>query len=313
LEATLDAEDISVEQELQASDARRTRDDMFRHPIQQVLGQAFPQDAYGLPNLGEPDGVLGLTADDVRAWAEAVSRSRPVVVLAGDMTAADAIEALSPLTSVGSVGRPSAAHRIVPEWDSGRADEARQKEQTAFALAFPCAAYGSGDRYPLKVTGAVLSGLAGRLFEELRDKRSLAYTVAAFPWLARRAGAMLCYIATSPDREEEARDAMLAELQRLVDEPPTSVELGRARNYAAGSVEIRQQSGRAVASEILDAWIHGSLDDLAETPERLRGVTQEEMLRVATETFDPDVRAEYVVRGSVKTSTSRGTNAGSRS
>jgi zinc protease len=220
-----------------------------------------------------------------------------VVVLVGDLEADEAIESLSPLTGWAVRGDGSGTEQGSPAWQPGRGSETRQKEQTAFAMAFPTAPYGSADRSPLKVVASVLSGLAGRLFDELREQRSLAYTVAAVPWLARRAGAMLCYIATSPEREEEAREAMLAELGRLTAQPPTSAELDRARNYAAGTVEIRQQSGRAVAGEILEAFVHGSLEDLAETPQRLRGVTLEDVLRVAGDVFDPEVRAEYVVRG----------------
>ena len=296
LEASLQEDDFRLERELQASDARRVRDDMFRHPLQRVLAQAFPGDAYGLPGLGDPDTLLGLSGDRVRDWAARVASTRPVVILTGDLDADSALEALAPLTGWKAGGKAT-TEQAPPVWEPGRENEARQKKQTALAMAFPCAAFGSPDRHALRVVASVLSGLAGRLFEELREKRSLAYTVATVPWLARRAGAMLCYIATSPEREDEARESMLAELARLTAEPPTRQELERACNYAAGTVEIRQQSGRAVAGEILEAFVHGSLDDLPETPERLRGVTLEDVIRVATEVFVPESRAEYVVRG----------------
>jgi zinc protease len=299
LEPELDADGVRLERELQASDARRVRDDMFRYPLQRVLGQAFPDDPYGRATLGEPETLLGLTNDDVREWAAHLPDTRPVVVVTGDIAEEDALTALVPLTQRQWREHGSGVTQAPPAWQAGRGDEARRKEQTALAMAFPCAAFGSADRFPLRVASAVLSGLAGRLFLELRDQRSLAYTVAAFPWLARRAGAVLCYIATSPAREEEAREAMLAELARASAEPPTPEELERARNYAAGSVETRQQSGRAVAAEILEAFIHGDLDAVAETPARLRAVTQDEVVRVTEAAFDPASRAEYVVRGSV--------------
>jgi predicted Zn-dependent peptidase len=90
---------------------------------------------------------------------------------------------------------------------------------------------------------------------------------------------------------------MLAELERVVSEPPSAEELERARNYAAGLVEMRQQSGRAVAGEILEAWVHGAMEELHQTAERLRAVTAEDVVRVAQHAFHADRRAEYVVRG----------------
>ncbi|UCF41891.1 MAG: insulinase family protein [Gemmatimonadota bacterium] len=295
-DAALTGEDVAVERALQASDARRARDDMFRHPLQRVLGQGFPTDAYGLPALGDPDLIGSIDPAAVRQWGADLARHRAVVVAVGDLREEDLHDALEPLAGW-PAERVAPAGSSTPVWQAGRAHETRRKEQTALAMAFPAAPFASAERYPVTVLGALLSGLAGRLFDELREKRSLAYTVAVLPWLARRAGAVLSYIATSPGRESEAREAMLSELGRVVTEPPSVEELERARNYAAGLVEVRQQSGRAVAGEILEAWVHGTVAELHETAARLRAVHVEDVIGVAQKVFDPDRRAEYVVRG----------------
>jgi zinc protease len=296
LEPGLQEDDVVRERALQASDARRVRDDMFRYPIQRVLHQAFPEDAYGLPALGEPDQLLALAPERVRAWAGALAGRRAVAVAVGDLEREELLDALEPLAHWPAPAAPESGERAV-QWRPGRGAEGRDKEQTALAMAFPAAPFGSPDRYPQAVLRALLSGLAGRLFEELRERRSLAYTVAALPWLARRAGAVLTYIATSPEREAEARDTMLAELQRVFLEPPQPDELERARNYAAGTVEVGRQRGSAVAGEVLEAWVHGVLGELEDVPGRLRDVSGEDVVRVAEAAFREELRAEFVVRG----------------
>jgi zinc protease len=296
-EPHLEPNDVAVERTLQASDARRQRDDMFRYPVQQAMGLAFPGHPYGLPALGMPDDVLGFDPDRVRGWAARVRRARPVVVVVGDVAPAAVPTAVAALTGWEGEGTDTADDDAPPSWRPGHAGEDRDKQQTALALGFPAAPYGSLDRYPVRVVGTVLSGLAGRLFDELRERRSLAYTVAAMPWTARSAGAVLCYIATSPEREVEAREAMLAELARLAAEPPEPDELERARNYAAGLVEIGAQSGRSVAASILDAWVNGGIERWAEAPAMLRAVTRDDVVRVATEVFEVGRLVEYVVRG----------------
>lgn len=297
LEPRLASAEVAVERDLQASDARSVRDDMFRYPVQRVRGEAFPADAYGLPALGDPDTVQALTDVNVREWANALADRRASIVAVGDLEPNELLDVLEPLSDWPGrtvMSDPSAAS---PVWNGGRGEEERQKAQTAVAMAFPAPPYRSHDRYVISVMTALLSGLAGRLFDELRERRSLAYTVAAMPWLAARAGAIATYIATSPEREDEARNAMLAELRRLVDEPVTAEELERARRYAAGSVEVRRQAGRVVAEELLAGWIHGTLHDFADVPAHLRAVTVEDIQRVATKVFVADQRAEYVVRG----------------
>ena len=87
--------------------------------------------------------------------------------------------------------------------------------------------------------------------------RSLAYTVMASAWEKARAGALLTYIATSPEREDEAREEMLKELDRFAREPVSDAELRQAISYLAGQAEVSRQSGGAMAGEMLEAWIAG--------------------------------------------------------
>ncbi len=298
LEPTLDEESVAVEATLQASDAMRVRDDMYGYPLQRALAVAYAGDPYGLPGLGEPETIVTVTHRRLREWAALLRERRAAVVAVGDLETEALLEGLEPFADWPG-HPPSTSEPAPPAFRSEHESEERDKAQTAVAMAYRATPYASADRYALAVAGALLSGLAGRLFKELRDKRSLAYTVAATPWLRRRAGAMLTYIATSPDREGEAREGMLAELERVVAAPVPEDELTRARNYAAGLVEVGRQSGASVAGEIMTAWLHGVLDELVETAARLRAVTAEDVARVVREVFVGD-RAEFVVRGSGK-------------
>jgi zinc protease len=300
LEPTLADEAVAIERKLQASDARRLRDDMFGYPVQRVLAEAYAGDAYGLPSLGEPETVAAMAGSAVRAWHDALRTRRAMVVAVGDLEPQALIAGLEPLSWWPGRSHADTGADARPEFQANSGAERRDKAQSAVALAFPAAPFGSPDRYALTVTGTLLSGLAGRLFQELRDKRSLAYTVAAMPWLRGRGGAMLGYVATSPEREDEAREAMLGELFRLARDAITEDEVDRARNYAAGMVEIQQQSGAAVAAEIVAAWAYGVLDELIEQPQRLRAVTAADIARVADEVFVADKCAEYVVQGAGK-------------
>ncbi len=286
LEATLEREDLRVERALQASDAARQRDDMYGYPIRQVLGQSFPDSAYGLPILGDPEGVNRLDDVLVQEWASQLRSRRMTVVAVGDLEAQAMLDCLG-----GAFERwPGSAvdhhhERLNVKWDSGRGREKRDKSQSAIAMAFRTSPYGSPDRFPLIVTGSLLTGLAGRLFEELRERRSLAYTVSAMPWLKRDAGAVLAYITTSPEREEEARSAMLEELAAAGAKPIPESEIERARNYAAGALQLRLQSAHAVAGEILEAWTHGGLSSLPSLAADLRSVTSDDVRRVAGDVF----------------------------
>lgn len=142
------------------------------------------------------------------------------------------------------------------------------------------------------------SGLGGRLFYALRDQRSLAYTVMLSSWQRRSAGAIVTYIATSPEREAEARDAMLSELARFRNELVRPDELTRAVNYLAGQATVQRQTAGAQASEIVDTWLLGTgLAELDDPAAEYRRVSAEDLQRVAERYLVADGRAEGLVRG----------------
>jgi predicted Zn-dependent peptidase len=117
-------------------------------------------------------------------------------------------------------------------------------------------------------------------------------------WQRGGAGAILTYIATAPEREDEARREMLAELDRFRHEPVTPVELSQAVNYLAGQAEVARQSSTAVAGEIVEAWIIGEgLQEIDDPGRRYRGVDADAVRAVADEYLDPARRVEGVVRG----------------
>jgi zinc protease len=301
----LDDADVTRERGLMVAEAEQVADDMFRYPFQLAFAEAFGEEGYGLPVAGLPHTLPAITTADVRAWHGRVLREvRPVVIAVGELEPEQASAELAGVFG-GSISRPAAGTLPALDWLAGVAGEEppsrvvpRDKAQAAIAMVFPGVPRRHPDRAAAQVWAAVASGLGGRLFEALRDRRSLAYTVVASAWLKARAGALVTYIATSPEREEEAREAMLRELARFTQEPVSDAELRQAVNYLAGQAEVSRQSGSAVAAEILEAWVAGAgLAELIDPAAAFRAVTAADVQRVARQFLDPERRAEGVVRG----------------
>jgi zinc protease len=297
-------EDITAERGLLTAEAERVADDMFRYPFQLAFSAAFGDRGYGLPVGGLPETVPAIASEDVKAWHRAALLSaRPVVIAVGDV---DPPRASDELAGVFAARPPLPAAELVEPvpWLAG-GDGAppggvvsRDKAQAALAMAFPGPSRRQREHAAAQVWSAVASGLGGRLFEALRDRRSLAYTVMASAWQKARGGALLTYIATSPEREEEAREQMLLELERFAEEPVAEGELRQAVSYLAGQAEVSRQNAATVAGEILERWLAaGSLEDMADPGAPFRAVTAEDVQRLAAGSLDPARRAEGVVRG----------------
>jgi zinc protease len=284
-------------------EADQVTDDMFRYPFQLAFAGAFGNAGYGLPVGGLPETLASISPADVRAWhSRALLGVRPVVVAVGDVdperasaTLAAAFRDRPPLPTS---ERPAPLVWAADEGGSNRVVN-REKAQSALAMIFPGPARRDPDRAAAEVWAAVASGLGGRMFEALRDRRSLAYTVLASSWQRGRAGALVTYIATSPEREEEARAAMLNELDRFTREPVSEAELTQAVNYLAGQAEVSRQSAGSWAGEILEAWLIGNgLPDLQDPGAAFRAVSADDVLRVVEGNLRMAGKAEGVVRGS---------------
>ncbi|MGE5230567.1 MAG: M16 family metallopeptidase [Deltaproteobacteria bacterium] len=299
---TLADADVTAERELLAAEARQVADDMFRYPFQLAVAAAFGDAGYGLPIGGLPETLAGLAGGDARRFHERMLLGpRPVIVAVGDVEPERAAEILAgvfgslPARAAGPVPPPLAwaldshpLERVV----------SRDKAQTAVAMVFRGPDRRSPARFAAEVWAGVASGLGGRIFEALRDRRSLAYTVLASSWQKGRAGALVSYIATSPEREAEARAAMLEELECFVREPVAPAELEQAVSYLSGQAEVRRQHATSVAAEILEAWLTGAgLSELDDPGAAYRAVTPEQVQALAAACLGRLERAEGIVRG----------------
>jgi len=294
-------EQVVAERRLLVEETTQASDDMFRYPFQLAFAAAFGDQTYGVPALGWPDQLATVSAADIRVWHQQIARQQRGVVLAVGALDADAAIAALVATFGGHAARPAAPLTTPVAWALGQESVTRavtrEKAQSAFAMVFRGPSRRAPDRHAAEVWCAVASGLGGRLFEALRDRRSLAYTVVASSWQKARGGAFVSYIATAPEREAEAHREMLRELERFAEERVTAVELAQATSYLAGQTAVNRQSASAVAGEMLDAWLAGGgLTDLEDPAGRYRAVTAEAIREVAARTLGGP-RAEGVVRG----------------
>ncbi len=300
-EPHLAAAEVIRERELMMEEARQVADDTFRYPFQLAFRGAFGETAYGLPANGLEETLRDIVPARVAEWHRAAVRGQRLTVVAvGDL---EPERAADELAAVFRDWQSASQAPLSPlRWEPGSSPVAQVvplgKAQSAFAMLFPGPGRRDSRHYAAEVWAAVASGLGGRLFDALRERRSLAYTVLAFAWPRLRGGALGTYIAMAPEREVEAREAMLAELARFADEPVTPDELRGAIGYLAGQAAVQRQSAGHLLSEIVDAWMLGAgLDELEDPGAPYHRVTAEAVWEVARESLRPERRAEGVVRG----------------
>jgi predicted Zn-dependent peptidase len=144
-------------------------------------------------------------------------------------------------------------------------------------------------RFALRVLEGVLGGTSSsRLFQEVRERRGLAYSVFCFSSLYAHTGEVGLYVGTRPDKLAAALAVVIAELERCVEDPASEEELVRSRENLKGRVVLGMESTGARMSR-LGASVLNELPILSinEMIERIDAVDIDQVRALAAELFDP--------------------------
>jgi predicted Zn-dependent peptidase len=161
--------------------------------------------------------------------------------------------------------------------------EPRETEQTQIALSMQALARRDPDRYPLEIMHTILGrGMSSRLFEEVRERRGLAYSVGSRISRYLDIGAYTVAAGVTRAQQEEALEVIVAQLHRIADEPVSEEELRRAIDYAAGSFRLSFETPMSYGQRFGEQLLQdGEIEPIDETVAQLRAVTAEDVQRVA--------------------------------
>ncbi|MBA2521048.1 MAG: insulinase family protein [Chloroflexia bacterium] len=163
----------------------------------------------------------------------------------------------------------------------------RETEQAHLCLAMPALPYTTERRYVQSTIEAVLSsGMSSRLFQEIREKRGLVYSVYGYFRPYADVGQGVVYAGTDLERVEETITATVGELRKLRDEPVPADELRRTKDLRNGRLLMGLEDSRSVAG-----WIgsqeatYGEIRTPEQVMEKIEAVTVEEVQELAGELF----------------------------
>jgi predicted Zn-dependent peptidase len=163
----------------------------------------------------------------------------------------------------------------------------KELEQVHLALGAPSCSQVHPDRYVLHVLNTVLGGsMSSRLFQNIREKRALVYSISSGVSAYSDAGMLAIYAATSRDKITEVIRLVVEEVRRLKGEPLPADELRRAKDHLKGSLVLSLESTGARMSHLARHEIYfGRPSTIDEMTEGIERVESGDVLRVANEVF----------------------------
>jgi len=279
-------EDLERERSQVLEQIRAREDDLASLTFRLFCRGLYPDHPYRLDPLGTRTSVEALDGDALREHHKRYcATDQAVLAIAGDIDVERALDlAMSgfgdaPPRPGGAVPTPPAQERP----DAQRVLRlARDRAQAHIVVGFLGASFHDSDRFALEVLSTTLSGQSGRLFLELRDRRSLAYAVTALSVEGMEPGYFAVYMGTSPEKVDEAVAGVEEQLTLLGHEPPSEEEVARTKRYLIGAHEIGLQRAGARASLMAFDEIYGvGYESHLDYPERIDAVTRDDLARAA--------------------------------
>ncbi len=257
-----------------------------------VFGEAvFGDDPLGRAIIGRAQVVAETPAEDIMRFHRARYVPSNVVIAAAGAVDHDEMVALAQERTVGLDGdasRPQAPDTPSPQ--AGRRKfERKETEQYHVCLGGAGISRHDERRFALRVLDTIFGGTSSsRLFQEIRERRGLAYAVYTFTSAYQDTGQIGLYLGTRPENLAEAMAVVGSELARLSEQPATPDELDRAKENLKGRVVLALESTGArmnrLGSEVLAGAPLLSLDELVR---RIDAVTLEDLGRLAEELWAP--------------------------
>jgi zinc protease len=278
------------------------KENRFNFAFQHFLQAFYGVHPYNHLALGLRDSVAGVTRDDVIALHQAlVQPDRMVFAVVGDITVEEVLEHFNrtaPPALFDSVPTPAFPTPPLPGWDE-MLDRVMELEgqQTHIVWGFPTVTVYDRDRYALRVLDTIVGGMGGRLFVELRDRKSLAYVVTTLDAYPVERGFLALYIGCSPDKEAEALGEFERVLHEIKHRGVTAEELERAKTYLEGALDIGLQSTSQRTAVYGVGELHlGKWNAFQDYLDAVRQMTAAEVQRVAQTYLDPSRSVRLILR-----------------
>jgi zinc protease len=254
--------------------------------------RAFAGHPYGRPDRGTPESLAAITREDLLAQHRRLLATSDVFVSAvGAIGEAELSRHLSALFA--PLGRQAALTPVAEARVGGLGETAVHDldiPQSTIRFGAPGLLRSDPDFIPATILNHILGGgsFTSRLWQEVREKRGLAYSVSSGVMAFDRAGLFFGGTATKNERAKEALEVIRAEIGRMADAGPEEDELAKAKRFLVGSYALRFDTSGKIAGQLTQVQLEGLGSDYPDRRNALfEAVTMQDIRRAADRLLKP--------------------------
>ncbi|MFQ5961744.1 MAG: M16 family metallopeptidase, partial [Candidatus Methylomirabilales bacterium] len=284
LHARLDPADVEREREVILQEIKMVEDapdDQIHDLFTQTTWGNHP---LGRPILGKRETLRQIGRDEIAHYMDCHYRpDRAIISAAGDLDHQHVVDLVT--AAFGGWGGFARRDPMSPPMSRNTVvNESRDLSQVHLCLGVSGLPYPHQDRYTLSVLNTILGGgMSSRLFQEIREKRGLVYSIYSYTASYRDGGLIVVYAGTSSDHYQEVVDLIQGAFRAIQGEPVGSTEFRRAKEQLKGNLLLALESTGSRMTRLAKMHMYFDrcfgLEEIiqgieAVTPERLHQLTQ---------------------------------------
>jgi predicted Zn-dependent peptidase len=283
--------EIEKEKQVVLEEIRMVQDDPEDLVQELHIGQVMRRHPLSRPILGRESAIAGLRRQNLLDYIEEHYRPQEMVLaVAGNFDQRELERTI--VRQFGKSRQP--AHRTLrkrwpPEIFGGVLMKRKPLEQVHLCVGLKGVPAGHKDRYAAYVVNSVLGGsVSSRLFQEVREKRGLAYSIYSFLSGYSDAGTITIYAGTRAAEVERVLDLIRREVRRMATKGIERAELQRTKDQMKGSLMLSLESSHSRMNKLAkDELIAGAHTSLEEMLREIDAVTEQQVFRVGQELLSP--------------------------
>jgi predicted Zn-dependent peptidase len=284
-ESVLDEDEMTRERDVILQEIAASKDAPDDLVFDLAQAASYGDHPLGRSILGPANLIETMTREQMIAWRDRnYWASRIVVCAAGNINHASLAKEVEKL--LGHIAQGQGPQRQSPNFISMAETESKPLDQTHIVLGFPAPNYRDPRIYQLQVLSSVLGGgMSSRLFQEVREKRGLCYSVFAYGTSYEDVGQLGVYAATSPEHTPELIDVSANVMLSMADDV-TAKEVDRAKAQLKTSLVMNLESATSRADQIARQQLaFGEVPSVSTLVKRIEIVSQNDVRDLAEQIF----------------------------
>ncbi len=277
-----------------------TPDELIHDLFTEMIYHGHP---LGRPTIGSEKTVRSLTRNDIIDYMKThYTPDNVIISLAGNVEHDEALKLIEPYFSKMS-GRRNNPKQPSPTVKKGSLLRQKKTEQVHICLGCGGPSQNSDDRYAFSVLDTVFGGsMSSRLFQEVREKRGLAYAIYSYNASLKNDGLYVVYAGTSKNTFRQVIDITLDEIKKLKKNGLTKEEMARAKEHIKGSLVLGLESTSSRMGWLARSqFLYGRIVTVEEIFDAVDKVTSDDIIKTANRYLKDDEMSLTVI-GDIKES-----------